>query len=417
MKKGSKISRRAFLGGSTVAVVSAAMFPSLHLEAAEVGKDPSLQEGQYIQSLVNFRQLKHIAPYGIIEKWVTGRNAQKLVDLVLRTAHGYHAAVVGYPQSLHKTGDTHLLPEIYSQLISDAENRRAGIMEHGIDYNNYSLETQVEGVWASRDTATVIWKSKVGTHMSGDSDPNVPQIFYEIGIRATALVRDGSTWRVAIYDLPLSDDVSFGRSFNDFPGQSGEMLPQKELASKDHTTRSLDVKPDEVPNGLLAVNGTYDRARASNYAMIYGPLSGENGYRDFGNNCTNFVSQCMRAGGWHYVFGYYKSSNAWWYDGVTPPYATRTWSGSENFYWFIRNSGRGLYLGNIWDMIAGDVVQYDEDKDGFINHSQICHYRSSSGMLYMAQHSDNYAWRPLSNVLATPTARGWIYSHRLRTSY
>jgi len=286
-----------------------------------------------------------------------------------------------------------------------------------MDYTNYSLEIQIEGIWVSRDTATVIWREKVGIHMSGDQDPNVPPVFYEMGVHATALVRDGSTWRVAVYNLSLFDDIGFGPSPDVFIDQGDESFPQKESASKDHTLRSPDVKPDEVPNGLLAVNGTYDRGSASNYAMIYGPLLGENGYHSWVNNCTNFVSQCMRAGGWYLVSGYYKSSSAWWYDGGLRPYASYTWAGAQNFNWFLVMSGRGTFLRNIWDMVAGDVVQYDTDKLDGINHTQICHYRSIGGMLYMAQHTSNYAWKPLSDVLASETGRGWIYPYRLKTSY
>lgn len=408
---GKSISRRMFFKASTGAVLGTAAFG--HFHSTDGAVSGSFQE----QETTLWLKAKQIAPTGIVEKRLTGRLAQKLADIVLRMEHEYHSALVGYPESLSKSGVVYLAPEVHQLITEDTDNRRIGIIEDGIDYINYSLEVKVEGVWASKNTATVIWSQKVGIQMTGDPDPVVPSMFYETGMHCAILQRDGSSWRVVMRDVPLFDEPRFDAS-GDFGLPEELKMEEKQPASRDRGDRSSRVEEDVPPLSSLAVSGTYDRIRASNYAMTYGPMPGENGYHVWNNNCTNFVSQCMRAGGWRDIGGYYKNSDVWWYNGIWP-YGSYTWAGAQNFNWFLIISGRGSFLRNIWDMVAGDVVLYDDDKLDGISHAQICHYRSGSGMLYMAQHSPggNYAWKPLSDVLAGDEGRGWIYPYRLRTSY
>lgn len=95
-------------------------------------------------------------------------------------------------------------------------------------------------------------------------------------------------------------------------------------------------------------------------------------YYDFtniGGDCTNFVSQVMRAGGvpfdnvgnekWYY----YSSSNR-----------TPSWTSVEFLYkYLMNNTGFGLEAvkSDIFNMEIGDIIQIDSNYDGIFNHSLI----------------------------------------------
>lgn len=371
--------------------------------------------------------VEQIAPGGIIQTRLIGESADKLADIVLRYANAQYTILAG--GSVLSTNGNYLSAEVQQTAHKEITDRITGIAEDGLRYTDYSLEIQIEGVWAEINTATVIWTEKVGLSFGGESDPNVPPAFYETRTHLTSLQRDGTTWRIIADDpefgyqrIPISPDgVAF--SENPFPdivkecdsingaGQHQVYIPLVIQGGQETNTISSEVM-------LLA--GTYSREKAASYAVnkAYTPDgfgSGKTGYYDWGANCTNFVSQCMRAGGWKDVTGWYSSNNAWWYTGLWPKYGSYTWAGAENFYWFLNNSGRATRIYNPYNLWFGDVIQYDFNKDNSIDHVQICHYRSTSGVCYMAQHTTNYAWKPLRDVLAGKN--WWSYSWRLKTSY
>jgi hypothetical protein len=160
-----------------------------------------------------------------------------------------------------------------------------------------------------------------------------------------------------------------------------------------------------------AVTGTYSRENAANYAAYWGNNGGLDGYHNFGNNCTNFTSRCLKAGGWPDQLGWYKSTSAWWHDGDWPAYAAYPWHNCHYWYWFTNNSGRGDRIYNIWDLWFGDILLYDFEKNGHCSHAAICHYRSGSYVIYMAQQTSHYAWKPLSEIVAGQD--WWYYPWRI----
>ncbi len=90
-------------------------------------------------------------------------------------------------------------------------------------------------------------------------------------------------------------------------------------------------------------------------------------YRVYGNDCTNFISQAMRAGGWKMTSGSFssrKSNKKWFYASKTWT-TSYTWAGAENWYWFaVKHSKRTKPLNNVWKLLKADVLQADWKKDG-----------------------------------------------------
>lgn len=139
----------------------------------------------------------------------------------------------------------------------------------------------------------------------------------------------------------------------------------------------------------------YDREAAVLYAhqWAYGrnPLFYD--YEHLGGDCTNFASQCIYAGAgvmnWTPVTG-------WYY--IDASRRTASWTGVEYLYRFlVTNGGAGPYarLVGPGDVQPGDIVQLGHENGHFYHSPVILGIRG--GEIYVAAHTYDALWRPLSS--------------------
>jgi hypothetical protein len=128
-------------------------------------------------------------------------------------------------------------------------------------------------------------------------------------------------------------------------------------------------------------------------------------YRVFKNNdCTNFISQIMRHGGWKYDWGWYRSNSNWWYSDTNQ---THTWAGAENWSKFAPKRTR--HLANVWSMGLADVLQLDFNRDGTMDHSMLV-TKTTSKDIYLTYHTTNTKNRSLRAILKKyPRAKYYAY--------
>lgn len=158
-----------------------------------------------------------------------------------------------------------------------------------------------------------------------------------------------------------------------------------------------------------------DPAAVVTYARRYA-ITYNTGYRDFNNSgtrggdCTNFVSQSMRAGGWADVGGYTNRTTAaaWWYDYFTQTY---TWVNAHYFYQYI-GANRASLAVNVYDLEPGDVLQMDFEANGDIDHTTVVTKKDANGMVYLSYHTSNTLDKPFSTfqsqVAAGTSYYGWL---------
>ncbi|MEY8000058.1 amidase domain-containing protein [Clostridium sp. Mt-5] len=140
-------------------------------------------------------------------------------------------------------------------------------------------------------------------------------------------------------------------------------------------------------------NLSYSRTNAVNYAINYAQ-SPNPAYRYFlvqsdnGGDCTNFISQCLKAGGAPMVFS---GKNKWWYTGRS---WSVSWAVAGSLYWYLKiNAAEKLYgvKGTQVDSVSmlelGDVIFY-ENKRGKIQHSAII-TSFHRGYPLISQHTPN----------------------------
>lgn len=183
---------------------------------------------------------------------------------------------------------------------------------------------------------------------------------------------------------------------------------------------SLPSREGSAPRLLspVAASGSYNVSGAVNHAVTYwGPTTNEYDhyykfFADPANDCTNFASQNLAAGGWTAKGGWYLDPNVWWYDASNAT-NSNTWSVADWLLPFINNSGRGYSVAAFTDLQLGDVMFADWAYNGLTGrpeHSLIVTTKLSNDYadIRFTYHSVNRLNKPLSDILAeNPGSQYW----------
>ncbi|WP_062352522.1 amidase domain-containing protein [Bacillus kwashiorkori] len=154
----------------------------------------------------------------------------------------------------------------------------------------------------------------------------------------------------------------------------------------------------ELPNltmdsnsGLERIAYTYDRRKAVQYAERwwndYNPQ-----FRKFQVDCTNYISQCLYAGGAP-MRGFPNRSNGWWYQNNNWSFS---WSVAHSLRWYLGQSKTGLRAKEVQDpreLRLGDVICYDFQGDGRFDHTTIVTAKDYNGMPLVNAHTTNSRMR------------------------
>lgn len=181
-------------------------------------------------------------------------------------------------------------------------------------------------------------------------------------------------------------------------------------------------------------NASYNRNAAASYAYQYGDYNSTTEYdtpnyystaNSYGSgngfNCTNFVSQCLHAGGMIYLgtSSTRTEDSTWRYDTLAwKYYASYTWGGADNFarHWGHDDIGTGMqraymtivyanarYALAEWSYIKsvmnnGDVIQL-ADSSGIYHTMILYNYSNENYDMYYAQHTKNLINQSLKELL------------------
>jgi len=132
---------------------------------------------------------------------------------------------------------------------------------------------------------------------------------------------------------------------------------------------------------------TYDRLAAVKYAELWWNRYNPD-YKAFDVDCTNYVSQCLRAGGAP-MHGMPNQSKGWWYQGEK---WSLSWAVAHSLRWYLSGSTKGLRGREVespTDLYPGDVICYDFQGDGRWDHNTIVVAKDAHGMPLVNAHTDN----------------------------
>ncbi|HBG7262686.1 TPA: amidase domain-containing protein [Clostridioides difficile] len=184
----------------------------------------------------------------------------------------------------------------------------------------------------------------------------------------------------------------------------------EELTTDDLIPASIDkntVSTEEEKNTNARAGYNYNAM--ANYLEKYWK-NYNTAYRSFknkGGDCTNFVSQALRAGGWKDKLGLYTNANYWWYNSTNQ---SRSWTAVNYWATFARNSKRTTMLKNVWSCGVGDVLQVKPKNQSTKVHSMMVSYKKNGTPFFTYHSSDRYR-RSLNQVLKD-WAGGTFYAYR-----
>ncbi|HET8683661.1 MAG TPA: amidase domain-containing protein [Micromonosporaceae bacterium] len=295
--------------------------------------------------------------------------------------------------------------------LAELVERRDALSDWGERYTDGSSRITVQRVTTQGDTVTLdveelsrLSYAKVNGHE--------PEYTAFMANRRFVFNRHGTTWRLDSAELlgdgapPVNEPTGAGREEMRTALQQAVVASNQAAAAKPAQVTRTGVSPQGEPI-TVSYNYTAMAAYAERYWYYY-----NTSYRNFNNSgnqggdCTNFVSQIMRAGGWADDTGWYRDPWNWWYNSLN-----QTWSWINVGYWFqfaAQYSRRTYILSNVWYMGLADVLQADFSSDGVKDHSMTVSYVGDQP--YLTYHSDNTYRRSLSSILATsPTGTWWAH--------
>lgn len=141
---------------------------------------------------------------------------------------------------------------------------------------------------------------------------------------------------------------------------------------------------------------TYDADAAVAYAHLWteeGQTLSNPNYHRYDEDCTNFVSQVLYAGGIPQITGNRTSTSSWYYDWGILARPSYTWSGAHNLYEHLRDYRSNIVrITSTADLKVGDIISFDtEPNDGtfHIGHTAVVTRKDGNSWsdIYLTYHS------------------------------
>lgn len=167
--------------------------------------------------------------------------------------------------------------------------------------------------------------------------------------------------------------------------------------------------------------GTYNAQKAVEYAVKHAlnynqAWASENsalgGTR--GGDCTNFLSQCMLAGGWTMIAGLKLDRNAWFnLNPLARDDRSYTWAGATPMYGFLQRTDRTRRCLRT-DLDAGDIVSGENHQGQVTHHMLVTRVDTSRYDCWLTYHSSDKLHESIS------TAAGYfkkLHYWKLQKSY
>lgn len=257
---------------------------------------------------------------------------------------------------------------------------------HGFSWDGATTKVTLASITSqTADTAEIVVNVENDFHITGTPvDGSLSSESITIDPYTVQLAKVGQAWKVASFTLQQpSDDQGNPAGLPLAPPSSAAWPAGRSLAhSAAHSRASA---------------GTYYPSRAVNYAATW--WNGYNpAYTQYGNDCQNFVSQILYAGG--------VAKDVW--DSWEPGYAP--WINVTYFNYWAENEGPFTVLGSVWSMRAGDAFQIKWSGVGDPDHAEAVDAVSSSGVPLMTAHT-NARWNyPLTTIINDyPNGTYWSF--------
>lgn len=135
----------------------------------------------------------------------------------------------------------------------------------------------------------------------------------------------------------------------------------------------------------------YERLAATRYAERWWDDHNPE-YRSFDDDCTNYISQCLRAGRAP-MRGMPARGKGWWYTNDNWSFS---WTVAHSLRWYLSGSNNGLQareVSSAEELMRGDIICYDFNGDGRWQHTTIVVDKDANHMPLVNAHTTNSRMR------------------------
>jgi hypothetical protein len=260
----------------------------------------------------------------------------------------------------------------------------------GIEVN--SVEIEVTGVASTVvDDSTARVTVLIETVRSMEGLPDWEEAVYYVAVIDTA--------NSAITDIEVHDEFWYQKHPTDLETDLSEVAPAEP---------ELSIEPAALtPSGKAAAV-----AYANKYWRSYNPA-----YLASPNDCTNFISQALYAGGWtkkgtDSTGENRKRNTVWWYTGTGAYPKSYSWADAQVWREFAQGQGRvaSIITNNTR---AGDVIQYDIGLNGMNHTTIVTFYDTDTRQPLLTYHTSNTHNKPFSAFLAAVKTEAGSQDYRL----
>lgn len=167
-------------------------------------------------------------------------------------------------------------------------------------------------------------------------------------------------------------------------------------SDEEEDTPVLSMVEDAITQPLLIVHGAggYHADNAVAYAERYwnsvNPV-----YPHFTDDCTNFISQCLHAGGIPMLFSKEKTKG-WWIRTGKGGVWSYSWSVAHSLYLLLKSGGapmRAVVKSSPEQLVPGDIICYDFDGNGRFQHNTIVVAKDPNNMPLVNAHTTDSSMR------------------------
>ncbi|WP_073949301.1 amidase domain-containing protein [Streptomyces kebangsaanensis] len=352
--------------------------------------------------------------FAVLADAVLTRRTSALLDGPQATRRA--GAVLPLKGDVHVTSSLARTEDTATEILRD---RRARLADLDEAYTAAETEVDVDEVRVTGDRATAkVTETTMLTYkkIQGDEPPTTG---FQARHELTFVAAPDGTWELTGF-TPLDEGGpaavnsvvdTAGDSGPTFTGMAEEPIDEGGEPETDGPVplESQAGTTQPTVQAQAKVSASYNYTAMAKYAEKYWKKYNPDyrKFNDVGGDCTNFISQALRAGGWKNDTGWYKSYKNWWYNSSNQ---TTSWINVNYWASFALHSNRAYNLDNVYKLGIGDILQMDFNGNRSKDHSMITTYRSN-GVPYLTYHSTN-TYRKSVKSLVAQYPRATYYAFR-----
>lgn len=185
----------------------------------------------------------------------------------------------------------------------------------------------------------------------------------------------------------------------------------KPALARDEESDAASMVEGAVVQPLLVVHGAggYNPGKAVAYAEQYWNTPNP-AYPHFTDDCTNFISQCLYAGGIPMLFSK-ERGRGWWIRTGKGEDWSYSWTVAHALYLLLKSGGapmRAVSRSSPDQLEPGDIICYDFDGDGRFQHNTIVVAKDANNMPLVNAHTTDSSlryWAYEDSTAYTPNIR------------